>query len=86
MAAYTMGAAIKDLTDIVANVVPTTPKTPARILSMVLCDRYPCSLGASCPPIITPGTMKAIKFHGTASPPWAIIPLIWVPAATASEG
>lgn len=69
-------------TDIVANVAPTAPNTPAKIFSMVLCDKRPCILGASWPPIITPGTMKAMRFHGTSSPPRETIPPIWVPAAT----
>lgn len=33
--------------------------------------------------MITPGMMKAIRFHGTSSPPRETIPPIWVPAATA---
>lgn len=32
----------RDSTDIVANVAPTAPKTPAKIFSMVLCDKRPC--------------------------------------------
>jgi len=34
--------AMRDSTDIVANVAPTAPKTPAKIFSIVLCDKRPC--------------------------------------------
>lgn len=80
--ADTAVTAIKDLTDRVANVVPTKPKTPAKIFSMVRWDSLPCIIGANCPPMTTPGTINAMRFHGTTSPPWETIPLICVPAAT----